>query len=158
MKYLKIIGLGDDDGGSHPTRVRGLKWSSHNITLIYYAVAPHPGAWIEILYPLVAVWMRYLSHPTRVRGLKCRMAAYARFVSLSHPTRVRGLKFLCGRGVEQISHVAPHPGAWIEISQKSCCFLVIVASHPTRVRGLKFPGAGVAVLLVCRRTPPGCVD
>ena len=34
-----------------------------------YKVAPHPGAWIEIL-----MWasrcVRFASHPTRVRGLK----------------------------------------------------------------------------------------
>ena len=33
---------------SHPTRVRGLKWTDFHLTCRKVLVAPHPGAWIEI--------------------------------------------------------------------------------------------------------------
>ena len=54
----------------------------------------------------------------------------------SHPTRVRGLKSFAVYCAKIDLHVAPHPGAWIEISYLN--FLpVSLSSHPTRVRGLK---------------------
>ena len=57
----------------------------------------------------------------------------------SHPTRVRGLKYAQGAHLDERAGVAPHPGAWIEISGHG-----IVGrdreSHPTRVRGLKCLG------------------
>ena len=34
-------------------------------------VAPHAGAWIEILSNSHCSALRLASHPTRVRGLKC---------------------------------------------------------------------------------------
>ena len=34
---------------SHPTRVRGLKWFVRWDKFTSVAVAPHPGAWIEII-------------------------------------------------------------------------------------------------------------
>ena len=59
-------------------------------------VAPHVGAWIEILFGY----------------------ALPRYYK-SHPTWVRGLKFFSGSdGVISVS-VAPHVGAWIEISEQS---------------------------------------
>ena len=39
---------------------------------------------------------------------------------------------------ETFKDVAPHMGAWIEISQCQKCFNVSKKSHPTWVRGLKF--------------------
>ena len=57
-------------------------------------VAPHVGAWIEIVFENHDT-SRHKSHPTWVRGLKC------------------------GKEVREILYndVAPHVGAWIEISQ-----------------------------------------
>ncbi len=37
---------------SHPMRVRGLKLDDQEWELIFRAVAPHAGAWIEILISL----------------------------------------------------------------------------------------------------------
>ena len=55
---------------------------------------------------------------------------------MSHPTWVRGLKFLGSGSFDVYSKVAPHVGAWIEISIiRFPCLLPV--SHPTWVRGLK---------------------
>ena len=120
-------------------------------------VAPHAGAWIEILrcslkysamlsHPTRVRGLKYgakldirhtghASHPTRVRGLKLFWRGLAALCALSHPTRVRGLKsiFAICLVVEHV--VAPHAGAWIEMSD----FVLVFIS-------------------VQRRTPRGCVD
>ena len=57
------------------------------------AVAPHWGAWIEIIPTPSPLVFR--------RG--------------SHPTGVRGLKYKRDRNVFAAGTVAPHWGAWIEI-------------------------------------------
>ena len=116
MRGLKrvINQLGVCGGGSHPTRVRGLKLDASIITapiqvaphtgawietrgvlLQYYpcAVAPHTGAWIETPN-LSAKIPCNLSHPTRVRGLKHKANDLLIYLNQSHPTRVRGLKLL----------------------------------------------------------------
>ena len=54
---------------SHPSRVRGLKRSTGNMTINLR-----------------------VSHPSRVRGLKHVSFAFSQFVNRSHPSRVRGLK------------------------------------------------------------------
>ena len=59
---------------SHPSRVRGLKYT---ITPPYKGltkVAPLAGAWIEISSNDTLRCQRFLSHPSRVRGLKCKTA------------------------------------------------------------------------------------
>ena len=57
-------------------------------------VAPHAGAWIEILAtPLTAL------------------------TAASHLTQVRGLKCLASATVLEPLVVAPHAGAWIEIAK-----------------------------------------
>ena len=47
---------------SHPTWVRGLKFRNSSLTLGYFGVAPHVGAWIEILYK--SEYMDYLIRRT----------------------------------------------------------------------------------------------
>ena len=57
------------------------------------------------------------SHPTWVRGLKFGNPLWEISQFLSHPTWVRGLKF-ANKPLEPIfPNVAPHVGAWIEISK-----------------------------------------
>ena len=56
---------------------------------------------------------------------------------LSHPTGVRGLKFEHLLRVTVLARVAPHWGAWIEISALRLFDTVGCESHPTGVRGLK---------------------
>ena len=75
------------------------------------------------------------SHPTGVRGLKLHDALLARLGVPSHPTGVRGLKYPTGATHFVSGVVAPHWGAWIEIS---------------RHYGSTRDGWG--------RTPLGCVD
>ena len=78
-------------------------------------VAPHEGAWIEISHR--GSYGGFLSsHPTRVRGLKFIMKFDFALVFVSHPTRVRGLKYHLQRFGIPFRVVAPHEGAWIEIS------------------------------------------
>ena len=55
-------------------------------------VAPHTGAWIEIV------------KDDKMKNQK-----------MSLPTRERGLKSLVARLFSWKRHVAPHTGAWIEI-------------------------------------------
>ena len=80
---------------SHPTGVRGLKSSRRGVELLLLLVAPHWGAWIEIL--------------RRTEQTEYR---------LSHPTGVRGLKYALPAWRPRAERVAPHWGAWIEISPK----------------------------------------
>ena len=141
-------------------------------------VAPHPGAWIEIADQTDADRSK-LSHPTRVRGLKCGCPTKTGSDKESHPTRVRGLKSLTCFSVVWSPRVAPHPGAWIEISaapsrlrkrsvaphpgawieiRLAATLIEVVRSHPTRVRGLKYTINKSGAPGSSRRTPPGCVD
>ena len=80
------------------------------------AVAPHAGAWVEIPAPSPPPWW-VRSPPTRGRGLKYVLVNDSEYVSESPPTRGRGLK--CG-----------DPGA-----MPGGCW-----SPPTRGRGLKSSG------------------
>ena len=120
-------------------------------------VAPHVGAWIEISCRVVHSYFD-VSHPTWVRGLKYALCINVNPLCWSHPTWVRGLKFrillpirlkkevaphvgawieITKRGVNNLDcSVAPHVGAWIEISML-CNSIRFVSSHPTWVRGLK---------------------
>ena len=58
--------------------------------------------------------------------------------SASHPMRVRGLKSDDRDATAWIPPVAPHAGAWIEISVADPDVITIPRSHPMRVRGLKY--------------------
>ena len=69
-----------------------MKFAGRRSFIYALEVAPHWGAWIEIVWCDDLNGMYYVSHPTGVRGLKsvalrerCRLRA-------SHPTGVRGLK------------------------------------------------------------------
>ena len=59
------------------------------------------------------------SHPTGVRGLKCQRLRYHAQERESHPTGVRGLKCVAVARLVQVAKVAPHWGAWIEITHRS---------------------------------------
>ena len=79
---------------SHPTGVRGLKYRVEQISR---GISQ--------------------SHPTGVRGLKYPRVASHHSTETSHPTGVRGLKFGRDAQREISAEVAPHWGAWIEISR-----------------------------------------
>ena len=55
--------------GSHPSRVRGLKYEPRPQRFLSGKVAPFAGAWIEIKVLLNGIY-GIPSHPSRVRGLK----------------------------------------------------------------------------------------
>ena len=186
---------------SHPTRVRGLKSLVAQLLQSHVGVAPHAGAWIEILRcslkysamlvaPHAGAWIEILwliiggfaalSHPTRVRGLKFPYLTQVFYHTWSHPTRVRGLKSFPAPLRGRVRAVAPHAGAWIEISTCSA----ITSGSPVA------PHAGAWIEIACgdllsppprivaphagawieigpgraskvhlgRRTPRGCVD
>ena len=66
------FGIGETalyDRLSHPTRVRGLKYRLYASGTGGVDVAPHEGAWIEIVKDGHLLYKEE-SHPTRVRGLK----------------------------------------------------------------------------------------
>ena len=122
---------------SHPTGVRGLKSFRSPAADVRGAVAPHWGAWIEMLRS-TGVWSAHSSHPTGVRGLKLHQRPIPKREERSHPTGVRGLKYdetavldeqpwshpTGVRGLKyaradeagEFAPVAPHWGAWIEIT------------------------------------------
>ena len=77
---------------SHPTWVRGLKFSQIGAGEFITVVAPHVGAWIEILTVASEAAPAVASHPTWVRGLKYGSGRKDGHGHGSHPTWVRGLK------------------------------------------------------------------
>ena len=80
------------------------------------SVAPHAGAWIEITRnTVVSRW--WSSLPMRERGLKLCRRGQGEAAHRSLPMRERGLKFVIDVHHEQVAEVAPHAGAWIEISR-----------------------------------------
>ena len=118
---------------SHPTWVRGLKFVDGQVDSTAFLVAPHVGAWIEIVV-MERNRRSGKSHPTWVRGLKSLVLLLFKFSIGSHPTWVRGLKSLL----------------WNAIAAQA-------RSHPTWVRGLKCGRLRESPLFPCR-TPRGCVD
>ena len=92
LKWL-TRNLGESIVSSHPTGVRGLKCLPAVEKEDSRTVAPHWGAWIEIVINV----------------------GYSVFLP-SHPTGVRGLKYRVRLLGHLIDNVAPHWGAWIEIA------------------------------------------
>ena len=70
--------------------------------------------------------------------------------------RVRGLKSEYAHNGAVRINVAPHAGAWIEITIL-LYHDIVTKSHPMRVRGLKWQNVPNTEKLFCR-TPCGCVD
>ena len=101
---------------SHPSRVRGLKFSFRPFFVTSYTrVAPFTGAWIEITFV-----KKFANSPLFVAPFT---GAWIEMV----------IKSDC------IAHaaVAPFTGAWIEIACRSRLMSLFIKSHPSRVRGLK---------------------
>ena len=69
---------------SHPTGVRGLKYVTVVSQFGGVHVAPHWGAWIEIIIMPKSV-TKVSSHPTGVRGLKYRCCEGTRHASRRTP-------------------------------------------------------------------------
>ena len=90
---LNITDLTIREQMSLPTRERGLKYIRPVRSRRHARVAPHAGAWIEIL---ISIYFRTASRT-------------------SLPTRERGLKFFLLGLCRRFARVAPHAGAWIEI-------------------------------------------
>ena len=78
---------------SHPSRVRGLKYTTGLRRQMYNHVAPFTGAWIEMSASKISDTVASPSHPSRVRGLKLVVDC---FREICFP-------------------VAPFTGAWIEM-------------------------------------------
>ena len=122
-----------------------------------FAVVPHAGTWIEIIYES-SIILLVGSFPTRERGLKYQIKYCHSYINpvvphagtwieividisgntktTSFPTRERGLKYRITEFGEMLRSVVPHAGTWIEILQA----IFQCSSHlsfPTRERGLK---------------------
>ena len=119
---------------SLPTWERGLKCLCSIMQLTNTVVAPHVGAWIEII-------------PAAHQTASIRVA----------PHVGAWIEIAKDRCVYCMAPVAPHVGAWIEISERlSCTTLWQVAPHvgawieiPVREHTAHHPG---------RRSPRGSVD
>ena len=116
--------------------MRGLKYYVLAVALDPPEVAPHVGAWIEILLLSMAPELSG-SHPTWVRGLKLTHTWNLSPLDYVAPHVGAWIEILKAVAVASGLYVAPHVGAWIEISksQRGGCRN---SSHPTWVRGLKF--------------------
>ena len=121
---------------SHPSRVRGLKFSRRRPDRRPDRVAPFTGAWVEILSRMQGICASS-SHPSRVRGLKLRLLWLSRGGCPSHPSRVRGLK--CVRRMVIDYFRMSHPSRVRGLKSRAPCspFPAPGPSHPSRVRGLK---------------------
>ncbi len=78
-----------------------------------------------------------MSLPMRERGLKYLLTVRDRRQLMSLPMRERGLKCQLNRHCND-AIVAPHAGAWIEISADVRHMNSSATSLPMRERGLKF--------------------
>jgi len=79
---------------SLPTGERGLKFMQYTGLKDKNGVAPHGGAWIEILSSIKPCLSGITSLPTGERGLKFSGILMILLISLSLPTGERGLKSL----------------------------------------------------------------
>ena len=95
-------------------RVRGLKYAIVAARLIGAGVAPHAGAWIEMVRA----------------GLMIEEYVVA-------PHAGAWIEILFMLVIVNFAIVAPHAGAWIEIWLPANK-LALLVSHPMRVRGLKW--------------------
>ena len=123
-------------GKSHPTGVRGLKFPRAGTRSTARHVAPHWGAWIEILSNRQKRWLINKSHPTGVRGLKYPISYTGRSHTRVAPHWGAWIEITAWGRPCSGCWVAPHWGAWIEIIVKNKNRFVTM-SHPTGVRGLK---------------------
>ena len=142
-----------------------------------YWVAPHWGAWIEMVIaspsrvaiPVAPHWGAWIEIRRTMSFMRCARVAphWGAWIEIymegknkmddeSHPTGVRGLKSRVRRN-EWCRHVAPHWGAWIEI------LAIAHSSLPYRVA--PHWGAWIEIkapphkrLTRGSRTPLGCVD
>ena len=77
------------------------------------------------------------SHPTGVRGLKFNVSAYPASLKLVAPHWGAWIEISMYVALSRTQDVAPHWGAWIEISSSTSNWCRKKTSHPTGVRGLK---------------------
>ena len=81
-------------------------------------VAPHAGAWIEILI-LAFQTMSFRSLPTRERGLKYFGFWVSTFLLRVAPHAGAWIEIMKAETMEEKKKVAPHAGAWIEINSST---------------------------------------
>ena len=84
------------------------------------------------------------SRPTRARGLKCKKTYRPRLIFSVAPHAGAWIEISVGRLNASLRAVAPHAGAWIEIADTTMVE-TWEKSRPTRARGLKLQtGNGLA--------------
>ena len=98
-------------------RVRGLKFTPLATAGSIPAVAPHAGAWIEIVRDNVGNKAKLVAPHAGAWIEICRIEERL-YAVMSHPMRVRGLKSICPQYGQSTTTVAPHAGAWIEIGRR----------------------------------------
>ena len=102
--------------------------------LFHPLVAPHVGAWIEIIGKKLKIDLWFVAP---------HVGAWIE-ISVQYPAN-------------PTSPVAPHVGAWIEITELTASMCAVV-SLPMWGRGLKFPQLLMHERELCCRSPCGGVD
>ena len=120
---------------SLPTRERGLKSPAWPLHPPQWHVAPHAGAWIEIVARLFVFSMPPVA-PHAGAWIEITFVMRSPQYIPSLPTRERGLKSQSKDLFGAQILVAPHAGAWIEIEDQGGDSGGLW-SLPTRERGLK---------------------
>ncbi len=122
---------------SLPTRERGLKYSYDTpIIKKTAAVAPHAGAWIE----MIARANRHTVHVVAPHAgawieISCLLLGIADAIVAPHAGAWIEIRIQLHHSLR--SYVAPHAGAWIEMLL-IIYFALTHQSLPTRERGLKY--------------------
>ena len=118
-------------------------------------VAPHVGAWIEIPYDTAHSCGKVGRTPRGCVDWNIKKNE-SRYISRGRTPRGCVDWNSYHSPVMPIAQVAPHVGAWIEITSRTLRESK-AKSHPTWVRGLKFVETVKRPALLSR-TPRGCVD
>ena len=93
LKYIAAASK-EYEPESLPMRERGLKWQKWWYKREHELVAPHAGAWIEMLLFVSSFTTILVSLPMRERGLKYAEYPMVLSYARSLPMRERGLKFI----------------------------------------------------------------
>ncbi len=121
-------------------------------------VAPHTGAWIEIMLWYARKSLNYWSLPTRERGLKFSLNLLDFKILKSLPTRERGLKSIKSFAIISPILVAPHTGAWIEIDTTDMKELAQIGRSPHGSVDWNIHASLSPLQPLASRSPHGSVD
>ena len=137
--------------------MRGLKYELQIDSDGHKWVAPHAGAWIEIIIVDESQHSRAKSHLTQVRGLKYDYLLSTGTKTSVAPHAGAWIEITVEIELPPAVNVAPHAGAWIEIlNDPDWVNFLTVAPHAGAWIEIKW--IGKLTRKTCRRTSRRCVD